>query len=54
MDFNVEKCKSLHIGHSNINFNYRMNDEWINQFSEEKDLGVIISNDLKVSNNVFK
>ena len=47
MDFNLKKCKSLHIGHNNTKFCYRMGDEWIEQATQEKDLGIVISDDLK-------
>ena len=49
MSFISKKCKVLHMGHSNGNFNYEMQGEWLETVEREKDLGVIISNDLKVS-----
>ena len=39
----------LHVGRRNSNFNYEMNGEWIMEVEEEKDVGIIISNDLKSS-----
>lgn len=49
MVFNVKKCKSLHIGHYNTHYVYSMNEEELQSVSEETDLGVAISNDLKPS-----
>ncbi|MCQ7056700.1 reverse transcriptase domain-containing protein, partial [Clostridioides difficile] len=47
MNFNVEKCKVIHIGHNNINFPYTIDNRPLKVVSEEKDLGVIVSSDLK-------
>ena len=54
MLFNVQKCKSLHIGHSNVHHSYHMNNIPIESTSSEKDLGIIIQSDLKVSQQVAK
>ena len=45
--FNVKKCKVLHLGHNNVHHTYSMNGEVLQSVTEETDLGVIISNDLK-------
>ncbi len=50
MKFNVEKCKVMHIGISNDNVKYFMNGVELSVTNTEKDLGVMISNDLKPSN----
>ncbi|MCQ7016914.1 hypothetical protein, partial [Clostridioides difficile] len=42
MNFNVEKCKVIHIGHNNINFPYTIDNRPLKVVSEEKDLGVIV------------
>ena len=47
MKFNTEKCKVLHIGSKNVKFQYRMSDNILESVSEEKDLGVIVTEDLK-------
>ena len=39
----------MHIGSNNINFEYEMHNNWLSVSNEEKDLGVIVSNDLKSS-----
>ena len=49
MQFNVNKCKIMHIGHNNINFNYSMNSQWLDFCEAEKDLGVWFSSNLKQS-----
>ncbi len=47
MNFNIEKCKILHVGSNNDRINYSMNGVQLSEVDQEKDLGVIISNDLK-------
>ncbi len=47
MNFNVDKCKVLHIGSNNDRVKYSMNGVQLSKVDQEKDLGVIISNDLK-------
>ena len=49
MPFNVDKCKVMHIGHKNINAKYELLGKEIESCQQEKDLGVIITNDLKPS-----
>ena len=49
MVFNVKKCKVLHVGHNNVHHRYSMHGEVLQLVTEETDLGVIISNDLKPS-----
>lgn len=48
MDFNVDKCNVLHIGSKNVNFQYTMLGKVLNSVNEQKDLGVIVSNNFKV------
>ena len=47
LPFNVEKCKSLHIGRNNRKHIYEMDGKELDQVKEEKDLGVLIDNELK-------
>ena len=47
MKFNVEKCKVLHIGSNNDRAQYKMNGHILEAVSKEKDLGIMISSDLK-------
>ena len=49
MLFNFGKCKCLHSGHGNLNVNYKMGDTVLGTTVKEKDLGVTISADMKVS-----
>jgi hypothetical protein len=49
MDFNVKKCKVMHFGNHNLRAKYSMNGTELVDSNEEKDLGVIICQDLKVS-----
>ena len=45
--FNVKKCKCLHIGHNNTCHKYKMNENKLDPVDEEKDLGVLIDDQLK-------
>ena len=47
LPFNETKCKSLHIGKKNHCQPYKMNGYTLEQVTEEKDLGIIIDNELK-------
>jgi len=46
---NVGKCKVMHLGRANTNKDYYMNSKKLENTSMEKDLGVIITSDLKSS-----
>ena len=46
---NFGKCKCLHTGHGNLDINYNMGDTVLCTTVEEKDLGITISADMKVS-----
>ena len=49
MKFNVSKCKVMHLGRGNERWNYVMNGQRLKVVRKEKDLGVMITDDLKVS-----
>ena len=49
MLFNYGKCKCLHTGHGNEDAQYTMGDTVLNTTVKEKDLGLTISADMKVS-----
>ena len=49
MLLNLRKCKCLHTGHGNLDVNYKMGDTVLGTTVKEKDLGVTISSDKKVS-----
>ena len=46
---NFGKCKCLHAGHGNLDVNNKMGDAVLGTTVKEKDLGVTISADMKVS-----
>jgi len=46
MLFNVDKCKSMHIGNNNGKAKYEMNGKLLEEVIEERDLGVIMQNDM--------
>ena len=49
MLFNFGKCKCQYTGHGNLDENYKMGDTVLYTTIKEKDLGVTISTDMKVS-----
>ena len=49
MTFNADKCKCMHIGKNNRKYSYNIGATKMEETEEEKDLGVLISNNLKVS-----
>ena len=49
MEFNVDKCKVVHVGNSDDGSTYYMEGSELTKVSCEKDLGVWISDDMKCS-----
>ena len=47
MRFNVDKCSVMHIGHNNMQSNYNMSNQQLPTTDQQRDLGIIITNDLK-------
>jgi hypothetical protein len=54
MNFNVEKCKVMHFGANNLKEQYSINSNVLTEVTEERDLGIIVQNDLKVSEQCGK
>jgi len=50
MQFNTTKCKIL-VGKTNKRFQYIMDSQIMKRVTEERDLGILVSSDLKVSTN---
>ena len=48
MLFNFRKCKCIHIGHGNMDEEYKMGDAVLGRTIQENDLGVTCSADMKV------
>ena len=48
MKFNSEKCKMMQIGNKNPGTMYVMGDKALTETKEEKDLGVIMCQNLKI------
>ena len=42
LPFNIDKCKSLHMGKKNKKLRYEMDRKKLKQVKEEKDLGVLV------------
>ena len=49
MLLNFAKCKCIHIGHGNMDEEYKMGDAVLGRTTQQKDLGVTFSADMKVS-----
>ena len=54
MEFNVEKCKVMHVGGRNRGFKYKMAGQDLGETELEKDLGVLVSDNLKPSAHCSK
>ena len=52
MAFNVSKCKIMHLGYGNNKCEYKLGGETLSETTEEKDLGVLIDNNLKFSRHI--
>jgi hypothetical protein len=51
MEFNLTKCKVLHVGKSNQHFQYVMDNKALDSTKEEKDLGVVMADSLRSAGN---
>lgn len=49
MQFNVDKCKVMHIGRGNIRQEYKMGGQALTSVAEETDIGVLMTENLKPS-----
>ena len=47
MSFNVDKCSVRHIGHNNVKSNNSMSNQQLPTTDQQRDLGIIITKDLK-------
>ena len=54
MVFNLDKCKIMHFGYNNPNNIFLLGGHILETVYEEKDLGVMILRDLKVSSQCIK
>lgn len=54
MEFNIDKCRVMHMGNKNIEFRYKMKGCELKSVDSECDLGIEIRKDLKVSDQCTK
>jgi hypothetical protein len=52
MLFHPDKCKCMHIGYNNLAYDYYLGDTLIKSVADEKDLGVVIQNNLSPSKHI--
>ena len=52
MEFNVDKCKIMHLGYTNPKHTYSMGGADLTVTSKEKDLGVLIDDELKFDSHI--
>ena len=50
--FHPDKCKTLHLGYKNEKRQYYLKGKEIKKVTEEKDLGIIITEDLKPKRHI--
>ena len=53
MEFNVDKCKVMHVGNRDDGSTYYMEGSELTKVSCEKDLGVWISDDISVLSSAY-
>jgi hypothetical protein len=47
MEFNIPKCKIMHVGRRNPEYSYSINGQELSVVEEEKDIGVIVQKNIK-------
>ena len=52
MSFNVNKCKIMHLGYGNAKHEYNLDGTVLSETIAEKDLGILIDNELKLSKHI--
>ena len=54
MEFNVQKCKIMHVGNNNPGYEYKMAGTTLSVVEEEKDIGITVCRNLKPSKHCKK
>nr|XP_054765151.1 uncharacterized protein LOC129271925 [Lytechinus pictus] len=52
LHFNSQKCKVLHIGPGNVKHSYSLGEDVLEHTAVERDLGILVDEDLKFHNHV--
>ena len=52
MSFNVDNCKIMHLGYGNMKHEYNLNGSILAETKEERDLGVLVDNELNFSKHI--
>ena len=53
-EINEDKCRMLHLGNRNNNFNYSLNGKQLESIKVERDLGILVDDKLKFSEQCNK
>ena len=53
LNFNVGKCKVMHCGRNNTEFNYKLNSKDLEVITEERDLGVVFNKPFDFTNYIL-
>ena len=54
LEFNAKKCEIMHFGRKNQKYDYTLNDAVLTKKDEVKDLGIIVTPNLKPSTHVAR
>ena len=54
INFNVDKCSVMQIGHNNMQGNYNMSNQQLPTTDQQRDLGIIITKDFKLQKQTEK
>ena len=54
MAFNTAKCKVMHVGRHNPQFDYKMGDHTLEKTTVERDIGVLVNSNLKPADQCAK
>ena len=53
-EINEDKCRMLHLGNRNNNFNYSLNGKQLESIKVERDLRILVDDKLKFMSNVIR
>ena len=54
LNFHPEKCSVMHLGNSNPEFSYLLNERQLSKTTAEKDLGIIVADNLNFEQHIIE